>query len=147
MNLVLKRRLAVLAAALAAAGGTAGTALACDHDGFAAARMTLSAEHHHAFVHRDFLGGTISGYLGLTRAQILADLRSGQTLAQIADAIPGKSAAGLVEAIVAPWRAKLDAAVAAGKLSAGTESTILAHLNAKVTAFVNGSWHWWWWHR
>ena len=48
--------------------------------------------------------------------------------------------------IVAPFKAKLDALVAANKLSAATESTILAHLTTRVTAAVNGQWHLWWWH-
>ena len=29
-------------------------------------------------------------------------------------------------------------------VSAADESTILSHATAKVTAFVNGDWHWWW---
>jgi hypothetical protein len=109
--------------------------------------MVLSFNHHHhAFVHRSFVGSTITSYLGLTPEQLKADLKSGQTLAQVANSISGKSSAGLVAAIVAPWQAKLDAAVSAGKLFATEESTILAHLNTKVTTFVNGQWHWWWWH-
>jgi energy-converting hydrogenase Eha subunit B len=76
--------------------------------------------------------------------QIKADLKAGQTLAQIANATPGKSAAGLVAAIMASLKTKLDAAVTAGKLSATTESAIMTRLNTKVTAVVNGQWHWWW---
>src|SRR6185312_15130155 len=37
-----------------------------------------------------------AGYLGLTVAQLRADLKAGKTLAQVADATPGKSADGLV---------------------------------------------------
>jgi hypothetical protein len=74
------------------------------------------------------------------------DLAAGQTLAQIANATPGKSSSGLVDAIVAPFKAKLDALVTAKKLSATTEATILARVTAGVTAAVNGQFHLCWWH-
>jgi hypothetical protein len=79
-------------------------------------------------------------------AALQADLAAGQTLAQIANATPGKSSSGLVDAIVAPFKAKLDALVTANKLSAATEATILARVTAGVTAAVNGHFHFWRWH-
>jgi hypothetical protein len=96
--------------------------------------------------HGAWLGSTVTSYLGLQPAQIKSDLAAGKTLAQIANATPGKSASGLVDAIVAPLKAQLDALVAANKLSAATAATILAHVTARVTAAVNGRWHFWWWH-
>ena len=53
----------------------------------------------------------IASYLGLTPAQLRAQLRSGKTLAQIALA-QGKTVAGLEEAIYADVQAHLDSAVA-----------------------------------
>jgi hypothetical protein len=147
MSLVLKRRLAVSAAVLAVCGGSAGTALACHGDGTAAAtRLSFTTVHHDGLRHGAWFGPAVTSYLGLTPAQIKADLAAGQTLAQIANAIPGKSASGLVAAIVASLKTKLDAVVTAGKLSATTESTILTRFNTKVTALVNNQWHWWWRH-
>jgi hypothetical protein len=127
--------------------GGAGAALACHGDGTTAASQLSFATFHRAGAwHGSWLGSTVTSYLGLTPAQIKADLAAGQTLAQIANAIPGKSAAGLIAAVAASLKTKLDAAVTAGKLSATIEATILRRLNAKVTAVVNGEWHGWWWH-
>ncbi len=146
MSLGLKRRLAAAAVVLAVSGGGAGTALACHGDGAAnASQVSFTTFHRAGGFHSAWLGSTVTGYLGLSATQIKADLKAGKTLAQIADATPGKNAAGLVSAIMASLKTKLDAAVTAGKLSATTESTILTRLNTKVTAVVNGQWHWWWW--
>jgi ribosomal protein L10 len=79
-----------------------------------------------------------AGYLGVTPGQLRAELKSGRTLAQIANATPGKSADGLVQALVAAAKARLDAAVAAGKITAAQESQALSRLTTLVTAVVDG---------
>ena len=48
-----------------------------------------------------------AAYLGISPAQLTGELSSGKTLAQIADASAGKSAAGLTEALVAARKARL----------------------------------------
>jgi hypothetical protein len=147
MSLHTKQRLAVAAAALTVLGGSAGTALACHGPGpdtTSATQLSFTTAHHLGMWRSNWLGSAVTSYLGLQPAQIKADLRAGQTLAQIANATPGKSASGLVSAIMAAVKTKLDTAVSANKLSATTESTILTNLNDKVTAIVNGQWHWWW---
>jgi hypothetical protein len=78
-----------------------------------------------------------AGYLGLTPAQLRAELRSGRTLAQIADATSGKSAAGLIDALVAARTAKLAARVAAGALTKSQQAARVAKLRRRVTAMVN----------
>jgi hypothetical protein len=80
-----------------------------------------------------------ASYLGLTTDQLKTDLQSGKTLAQIADATGGKSAAGLIDALVAAETKELDAAVSAGKLTQAQEDTITANLKQRVTALVNGT--------
>lgn len=50
---------------------------------------------------------TAAGYLGVPKAQLESELRSGKTLAQIANSTSGKSAEGLVGALVAAKKAKL----------------------------------------
>lgn len=75
-------------------------------------------------------------YLQLDRATIAADLRAGQSLAQIA-AAQGKTADGLVAALLAPAKLRLDAAVAAGRLTTDKETAFLARLQAAVTAIVD----------
>jgi hypothetical protein len=49
--------------------------------------------------HRQLLGSSAS-YLGLPKSKLAAELRTGKTLAQVASETPGKSDAGLVEALV-----------------------------------------------
>lgn len=80
-----------------------------------------------------------ASYLGLTRDQVLGERRSGRSLAQLADATRGKSAAGLIEALVSARKANLVAAVAAGSLSPARESTQLSTLAERVTAEVDRS--------
>ncbi|HVP75052.1 MAG TPA: hypothetical protein VMS63_03440 [Gaiellaceae bacterium] len=78
-------------------------------------------------------------YLGITTDALKTDLQSGKTLAQVADATSGKSAAGLIQALVASGKSKLDAAVSAGKLTSDQEQTLLASLQQRVTDLVNGT--------
>jgi hypothetical protein len=147
MTLELKRGLAVSAAAFAVFGGSAGAALAChgpDTATATATQLSFTTFRHEAIWHGTGIGTAVTSYLGLQPAQIRADLAAGQTLAQIANATPGKSASGLVSAIMGSVKTKLDAAVTAGKLSTTTESTILGSLNTKVNAVVNAQWRGWW---
>lgn len=81
----------------------------------------------------------VTAYLGISAGQLRADLKSGRTLAQIANATPGKSAAGLVQAVAAAAKTRLDAAVTAGKLTPAQEQFVLGKLTPAITAFVNGA--------
>jgi hypothetical protein len=86
-------------------------------------------------------GGDLSAaatYLGLTTAQIQTDVKGGQTLAQIATA-QGKTADGLVQALVSAAKTKLDSAVTAGTLTSAQETSILANLQTRITDVVNGT--------
>jgi hypothetical protein len=78
-------------------------------------------------------------YLGMTRTQLQKELQSGRTLAQIAKATSGKSAAGLVDALVRARAARLSAAVGAQKLSRATEQRRLASLRRRIEARVKRS--------
>ncbi len=80
---------------------------------------------------------TAAGYLGVTPAQLRADLRAGRSLAQVADATPGKSATGLTETLVNTRKAKLEAAVAAGTLTQSRETVLVSALPQRVAAAVN----------
>ena len=77
-------------------------------------------------------------YLGLTADQIRTDLQNGKTLAQIATA-QGKTADGLVQAILAAQEANLDKLVAAGKLTSDQEKKIETNLESMITSLVNGT--------
>jgi hypothetical protein len=76
-------------------------------------------------------------YLGLTPAELQARLVSGKTLAQVA-AEKGKSVEGLKEAILTGAKTELDAAVAAGKVTAAQEQEMLAELESHLDDLVNG---------
>jgi hypothetical protein len=76
-------------------------------------------------------------YLGLTRAELRNELESGKTLAQVATA-HGKTADGLVQALLDAAKKKLDAAVAAGRLTRADADATLAGLKERITDFVNG---------
>jgi hypothetical protein len=85
-------------------------------------------------------GGTLrtaARYLGVSAAQLRAERRSGQTLAQIARATSGRSQAGLIEALVAARKAALASEVAAGTITQAKSSEVLPDLVSRVTAQVN----------
>jgi len=91
--------------------------------------------HHHGFG----LFRASATYLGLTGDQLKAKLAAGQSLGQVADATPGKSASGLVSYLTGLVKAKLDAYVANGKLTSAQESAILARVQDKLTTMVNAT--------
>ncbi len=135
----LRTKAAVFATTAVTAFAGAGAAYACDgthHDtrnGVAGASFTL--EQHHGY-------GLLSAsakYLSLTNDQLKAKLEAGQTLGQVADATSGKSSAGLVDYLTGLVKTKLDAAVAAGRVTASQESKILASVQAKLTKLVSVS--------
>lgn len=75
-------------------------------------------------------------YIGATEADLHTKLQAGQTLAQIATAA-GKTRDGLIAAMVADGNAKIDAAVAAGTITAAQATEKKASLSAHVTAEVD----------
>ncbi len=80
--------------------------------------------------------GAAARYLGIGDMQLLTDLRQGQTLAQIAKA-RGKSASGLEQAITAATKARLDRAVADGRITRARENALLNRLSARIAKRVN----------
>jgi hypothetical protein len=77
-------------------------------------------------------------YLGTTSDALRTQLESGKTLAQIADATSGKSASGLIGALVASEKTEVANAVTAGKLTQAQADEITANLTQRVTDLVNG---------
>ena len=78
-----------------------------------------------------------ASYLGLTEAELRTQLSSGKTLAQIAKD-EGKSVDGLVQALVKDADAKIDAAVASGRLTKDQADKAKSSLEQAVTDLVNG---------
>jgi hypothetical protein len=87
-------------------------------------------------------GGGLSAastYLGISGQQLFTDLQSGKTLAQIANATSGKSAAGLIDAMVAAEKTRIAAAVKSGYITQAMATQIESNLGSRVTQMVNGS--------
>ena len=91
---------------------------------------------HHGFGHFADLE-TAAAYLGLTEAELRAELQDGKTLAEIAKA-EGKSVAGLVQALVKDAKARIDEAVADGKLTQAQAEELEQGLEERITDLVNG---------
>jgi len=92
------------------------------------------------FHHHGPFGGldAAATYLGLTDAQLRTQLESGKSLADVAKA-QGKTVDGLVQAMVDAAKKKLDAAVAAGRLTQSRADSILSELKSHTADFVNGT--------
>ena len=75
-------------------------------------------------------------YIGTTEADLRTKLQAGQTLAQIATAA-GKTRDGLIAAMVADGNAKIDAALAAGTITAAQATEKKASLSANVSREVD----------
>jgi hypothetical protein len=78
-----------------------------------------------------------ASYLGVTEAALKTQLQAGKTLAQVADATSGKSAAGLIDALVAAEKTELAAAVTGGTITQAQSDQIATTLKARFTALVN----------
>jgi D-Tyr-tRNAtyr deacylase len=81
---------------------------------------------------------TASTYLGVSVSDLQADLKAGKTLASVATD-QGKTADGLVSALVAVAKTSLDAQVTAGTITQAQEGTILAKVTTQLTNFVNNT--------
>jgi hypothetical protein len=91
---------------------------------------------HHGLHFRADLDAAAS-YLGVSEAELRESLRDGETLAEIA-AEAGRSIDGLVDALVADARDRLDEAVEAGRLTEAQRDELAAGLEERITALVNG---------
>ena len=75
---------------------------------------------------------------GMTAAELRTALEGGKTLAQITAGKSGKTVEGLVAAMTAGAKSKLDAAVADKTITQAQEDAILSKLTEHVTNLVNG---------
>jgi hypothetical protein len=75
--------------------------------------------------------------LGMTEADLLAALRDGQTVAQVAES-KGVAVDTVVDAIVNEIETKLDAQVASGRLTQAQADEMLTRATERTKAFVNG---------
>ena len=76
-------------------------------------------------------------YLGMTEAALRTQLQNGKTLAQVAQD-RNKSVDGLVTALVAEKKARIEQGVKDGHLSQARADELVAGIKEHVTAMVNG---------
>jgi len=78
-------------------------------------------------------------YLGISESDLRTKLQSGQSLAQVAASISGKSRDGLIKAIVDADTAKIDQAQKDGKITADQATQLRANLTDRVTRMVDAT--------
>jgi hypothetical protein len=90
--------------------------------------------------HFGFFGGldAAAGYIGVTETELRTQLENGESLAQVAKD-HGKTADGLVAALVADAKQKLDTAVSAKRLTQAQANEMLSGLNERITNLVNST--------
>jgi len=79
-------------------------------------------------------------YLGISEATLRADLRAGQSLAQIAGSTSNKDVAGLKAAITAAVTSQLNTAVANKEMTAAQEQQFLTDLSSRLDTLLNSTW-------
>ena len=80
--------------------------------------------------------GAAAAYIGIERRVLAQELRSGKSLAQVATA-RGKSVDGLKQALLARLKAKVGAAVAAGRITQARADQLLTRAPALIDRLVN----------
>ncbi len=120
------------AAVAVVVGGSAFAAVSATGQGDRQQR--IHARHGMHRLHRRDLAA--AAYLGITPVQLHEGLRSGRTLAQIAEATPGKSRAGLLDALVSATKKRLDHSVAAGKITQARAARREQRLDQRISALV-----------
>ncbi len=82
------------------------------------------------------LGDVAASYLGVSPSALEADLRTGKTLAEVANSTPGKNEAGLIAALVTARHDRLQALAGARHLDSTKLSKRLEKLPQRMTKFV-----------
>ncbi len=93
---------------------------------------------------RSFIGDlarAASAYLGLSRKELAPQLRSGKSIADVANGLSaqGKSAAGLTALLTKTANDKVDQAVAVNRLTADQAAALKPKIAAEISAFVQRS--------
>jgi hypothetical protein len=79
--------------------------------------------------------GAAAAYIGIKPKALLAEVK-GKSFAQVATA-HGKTAAGLKAALLAPFEARLEKAVTAGRLSSADAQARIGRISARLDALIS----------
>jgi hypothetical protein len=131
--------LTALVVAAAVAGGV-GVAQAAAGTAAPTARPTRSAPHGYGGMHAMMAGqqtclAAAADYLGLSQADLQAQLAAGRSLADVA-AARGRSVSGLEDAMIAAVRSGLDADPT---LTAAQRASILERMSGRIDAMVRSA--------
>jgi hypothetical protein len=137
MQITITRRMAVTVVAVLALVGAGGAVAASGHSSNAAAKSGACPGRPGPGARADF-ATAVASYLGITKAELKTARDSGTSLAELATQ-QGKTVAGLKAAIYADAKAHLDKDVAAGKLTAAQETSMLANLQSHLDDMVNAT--------
>jgi len=85
------------------------------------------------------LVGAAADKLGMTVADLTAELKTGKTIAAVAEAKKVAPSA-IVDAMLAPRKAQLDAQVTAGRLTREQADTMLAQMRVSITSQLSEPW-------
>lgn len=130
-----KQLVATVALAGAVTAGTAGMAFAAD--GTSAKALDPSAQAAHPRLRaRLALGSVVAKTIGIERADLRAALKSGQSVAEIAQANNVEPQA-VVDAVVSAVNQRVDQAVTDGKITAERGDTIKGKVTDRVNTLVN----------
>ena len=83
-----------------------------------------------------------AAYLGISQQDLMTKVRSGQSLATIANSTTGKNRDGLINAIVADATAKIDAAQKANTITADQATQLKNGLKDRITKLVDATGPW-----
>jgi hypothetical protein len=127
-----KQLVATVALAGAVTAGTAGAAFAADNapSGGTSTPSAQSVQHPRLAIRRA-LGGIVSQTLGVSRADLRAALKSGQSVNEYAASLH-KDPQTVVDAVTAAANDRIDQAVANGKITAERGATMKSKVAARV---------------
>ena len=131
-----KSRKSQVAIAVAAAS-LAGAGAAVAESSHSAGSSTLPHGSRHDGARGDL--SAAATYLGLSETELQTRLRSGKTMAQIANAMDGKSASGLIDVLVTAAQKHIASDVSSGRLTQAQADTLLAGLKQHITDRVNST--------
>jgi len=115
----------------AAAVRARGLSPAAERSELQALRLSLLAQVDRTRRRPGLIRGA-AAYLGMSEAELAARLAGGRTLAQVAAATPGRSSAGLVDALVAARRRTIEQARRDRQISAATAHRAIARLAGRA---------------
>ncbi len=91
---------------------------------------------------KEFIGDAVKqsvDYLGLPADKVMAQLKAGKSLGEIANATPGKSRDGLLRALDDAAAARIKAAVDAGKITQAQAETLRTKVDEAIVRVVDNS--------